>query len=161
MFRLLFGAGSRNLKEAPNVPLGADEFQAVNWSLPLSQRWAQKCGWYARGANLFGAIVKALQDKFSSGGWDYNLIERTERYFIYSKTAPFCERESFEVFQRRIAPAGKFVRDGVEVVTEEKESFPKDTHFGKWAWSSLCIEDAKATAEKIELHSSVIANGLA
>lgn len=47
---MLFGAGSRNLKEAPNVPLGADEFQAVNWSLPLSQRWAQKCGWYARGA---------------------------------------------------------------------------------------------------------------
>lgn len=98
--------------------------------------------------------MKKLQDEFSFGGWDYKLIERTDRHFIYSKTALFCERETFEVFQRRVSPPGRFVRDGVEILTEEKESFPKDEHFGKWAWSALCIEDANRIAGKIGLHES-------
>lgn len=105
--------------------------------------------------------MKLLQDEFVSGGWKYSLIERTEKHFIYSKTAEFCERPAFEVFQRRITPAGKFVRDGVEVVTEEKESFPKDEHFGKWAWSGLSLEDCNRIAEGIDRHASTLipANG--
>lgn len=98
--------------------------------------------------------MKMLQTQFSAGGWDYTLIERTEKHFIYSKTADFCERQAFEVFQRRITPAGRFVRDGVEVITEEKEAFPKDEHFGKWAWSGLSLEDCRRIAEKIEIHPS-------
>ena len=128
---------------------------------PCPRDGRRNAGGTQGGRAFFGAIVKKLQDEFSSGGWDYKLIERTEKHFIYSKTAPFCERESFEVFQRRITPPGRFVRDGVEIIAEEKEAFPKDEYFGKWAWSSLCIEHAKATSEKIELHSSVIVNGLA
>ena len=108
-----------------------------------------------KGGDPFGVIVKKLQDEFSFGGWDYKLVERTEKHFIYSKTALFCERETFEVFQRRITPAGRFVRDGVEVITEEKEAFPKDEHFGKWAWSALCMDDANRISQNIELHESV------
>ena len=99
--------------------------------------------------------MKLLQDSFSAGGWDYSLVERTEKHFIYSKTAGFCEREGFEVFQRRITPAGRFVRGGETIETEEKESFPKDEAFGKWAWSALSIEDAHRIASGIEQHESV------
>ena len=99
--------------------------------------------------------MKLLQDSFSAGGWDYTLVERTEKHFIYSKTADFCERPAFEVFQRRITPAGRFVREGAEVVTEEREAFPRDEAFGKWAWSGLSLEDARRIAERIEPHSSV------
>lgn len=99
--------------------------------------------------------MKRLQDKFQFAGWDYSIIERTEKHFIFEKSAQFATRIGYEVFQRRISPAGKFVRDGVEIETEEKEMFPKDEHFGKWAWSGLSIDDARKIADKIALHQSV------
>ena len=73
-----------------------------------------------------------LSDKINKNSYVYNLIQRGEKAMIYEQIEP---EEHFivgyEVFRRKIdKPKVIF---GVEL--GEREVFPGNEDFGKWAWS--------------------------
>lgn len=104
--------------------------------------------------------MKTIPDQFTQSGWNFRLVERTEKHLIFAKSFGNEKREHFEVFQRRITPAGRFVRDGVEIETGEKEAFPSDKDFGHWAYSALSLAHARLKATAIRPHKSVSGDSL-
>jgi hypothetical protein len=79
--------------------------------------------------------MKKLSDVVLKNGYTYTQIERGEKAVIYSQKPSDPEiigsHEYFEVFRIKISPAKTVF--GVEL--PEKEKFPSDEDFGKWAWS--------------------------
>ncbi len=75
-----------------------------------------------------------LPDKINKNSYIYNLIRRGEKAMIYEQIDP--EENyivGYEVFRRKIdKPKVVF---GVEL--GQREVFPGNEDFGKWAWSIL------------------------
>ncbi len=86
--------------------------------------------------------MKELAEVINRNGFIYKQIKRGDRAAIYSQIISDEEIrgnfEAFEVFKIKIGKAK--VVFGVEL--PEKEKFPSDEDFGKWAWSFVDYETA-------------------
>jgi hypothetical protein len=94
--------------------------------------------------------MKKLSEVVLKNGYKYTQIKRGIRGVVYSQkiSDPDLEdsAEYFEVFKIKISPPK--VVFGVEL--PEKEKFPSDEDFGKWAWVFKSREKAFERYEKIE-----------
>ena len=74
--------------------------------------------------------MKTLPEKLRRNGYDYTLVQRGQRAFIYAQMVS-KRKVQYEVFQLRTKPdreiEGKFL--------EATECFPHDEAFGVWAWT--------------------------
>ena len=81
--------------------------------------------------------MKTLLLKFKKYGFTYVQVLRGKRSFVFEKKLT-PEISYFEVFIRRVEPSvyilGKFF--------DEREIFPRDEDFSKWAWCYSSLEDA-------------------
>jgi hypothetical protein len=88
-----------------------------------------------------------LSDKINKNSYVYNLILRGEKAIIYEQIEP--EENvivGYEVFRRKIdKPKVVF---GVEL--GEREVFPGNEDFGKWAWSITDKERALDRFKNLE-----------
>lgn len=94
--------------------------------------------------------MKKLSESVNKNGYVYTQILRGEKGVVYSQrhTDPDISgsHEYFEVFKIKISPPK--VVFGVEL--PEKEKFPGDEDFGKWAWSFKCKDSAMERFNQIE-----------
>jgi hypothetical protein len=94
--------------------------------------------------------MKELAEVINRNGFVYKQIKRGDRAAIYSQIISDEEIrgnfEAFEVFKIKIGKAK--VVFGVEL--PEKEKFPSDEDFGKWAWSYTDYSKALFKYERIE-----------
>ena len=93
--------------------------------------------------------MKKLAEKINRNGYIYTQLKRGERAAIYEQIfedlgESFCMGS--EVFKIRIGKSK--VVFGVEL--PEKEKFPSDEDFGKWAWSYREINKAMEKYDQIE-----------
>ena len=94
--------------------------------------------------------MKKLSETVNKNGYVYNQLIRGDRGVIYSQkpSDPDISNgvEYFEVFKIKISPPK--VVFGVEL--PEKEKFPSDEDFGKWAWVYKSREKAMERFNQIE-----------
>lgn len=88
-----------------------------------------------------------LPDKINKNSYIYNLIQRGEKAMVYEQIEPEDNViVGYEVFRRKIdKPKVVF---GVEL--GEREVFPGNEDFGKWAWSITDKERALDRFKNIE-----------
>ena len=93
--------------------------------------------------------MKELADDINRNGYIYKQLKRTDKAALYSQSVADdrdSKFEAFEVFKIKIGKA-KIVF-GVEL--PEKEKFPSDEDFGKWAWTYTDYHKAIDRFNKIE-----------
>jgi len=93
--------------------------------------------------------MKELADVINRNGYIYKQLKRTDKAAMYSQSDaedPEADFKAFEVFKIKIGKAK--VVFGVEL--PEKEKFPSDEDFGKWAWTYTDYEKAMDRFNKIE-----------
>jgi hypothetical protein len=93
--------------------------------------------------------MKELADVINRNGYIYKQLKRTDKAAMYSQSdAEDLEADfkAFEVFKIKIGKAK--VVFGVEL--PEKEKFPSDEDFGKWAWTYTDYGKAMDRFNKIE-----------
>lgn len=96
--------------------------------------------------------MKELAEVINRNGYIYNQLKRSDKAAMYSQSVadktddPESNFGAFEVFKIKIGKA-KIVF-GVEL--PEKEKFPSDEDFGKWAWTYADYEKANDRFNKIE-----------
>jgi len=73
--------------------------------------------------------MKKLDKRIKCNGFYYDLIKRTDRKAMYQSDSGF-----YEVFIIRIQEANEGTFEGVIVIFEHKELFPKNEDFGSTAW---------------------------
>jgi hypothetical protein len=93
--------------------------------------------------------MKKLAEKINRNGYIYTQLKRGERAAIYEQIfedlgESFCI--GYEVFKIRIGKSK--VVFGVEL--PEKEKFPSDEDFGKWAWTYRDLNKAMEKYNGIE-----------
>jgi hypothetical protein len=91
--------------------------------------------------------MELLSEEIRKGSYVYRLVKRGKKSLWYEQ---FClESEKivgWEVFKIKIDPPKELF--GVQM--GEREVFPGNEDFGKWAWSPLSFEKAAAYFEKLE-----------
>jgi hypothetical protein len=92
--------------------------------------------------------MKKLAEEINRNGFLYKQIKRSERGAIYEQIFNDFDHKTiaYEVFKIKIGKP-KIVF-GVEL--PEKEKFPGDDDFGKWAWTYPDIEKALNKFGQIE-----------
>lgn len=93
--------------------------------------------------------MKKLAEKINRNGYIYNQLKRGEKAAIYEQIFEDLgetTRIAYEVFKIRIGKS-KIVF-GVEL--PEKEKFPSDEDFGKWAWTYVDVNKAMEKYNQIE-----------
>lgn len=93
--------------------------------------------------------MKELAEVINRNGYIYKQLKRTDKAAMYSQSDVEdleADFRAFEVFKIKIGKA-KIVF-GVEL--PEKEKFPSDEDFGKWAWTYTDYEKAIDRFNKIE-----------
>ena len=82
--------------------------------------------------------MKSLPHKLRKNGFDYTLVQREGKCYIYRQTVTE-KTHYYEVFQVQVRPEqtfkGKFY--------PEHEVFPADSNFGRSAWSYYSLKRAK------------------
>lgn len=94
--------------------------------------------------------MKLLEDSIRKNGFDYRLLERGQKAFIYEQ---WDDEDNFvvsyEVFRKRV--------DKEKLVFGEllplREVFPGNADFGVWAWSITNKERAYEKFNELELES--------
>ena len=93
--------------------------------------------------------MKKLAEEINRNGFLYKQIKRSDKGAVYEQIFSGMENNktiAYEVFKIRIGkPKVVF---GVEL--PEKEKFPGDDDFGKWAWTYPDIEKAFSKFKQIE-----------
>lgn len=74
--------------------------------------------------------IRPLKTKYRKNGFDYTIVRRGQRSFIYCQHVTDQVKYN-EVFYRRVAP--QWTID--DNIIPARESFPNDEAFGVWAWS--------------------------
>lgn len=89
-----------------------------------------------------------LKEDIQKNGFLYNLHKRGEKAMIYSQTHPEDDVPlAYEVFKIKIdQPKIVF---GVSL--PEREKFPGNEDFGKWAWTYRTLERAMIRFDKLEI----------
>jgi len=93
--------------------------------------------------------MKELADVINRNGYVYKQLKRSDKAAMYSQRIadePESNFEAFEVFKIKIGKAK--VVFGVQL--PEKEKFPSDEDFGKWAWTYLDYQQAIDRFDRIE-----------
>jgi hypothetical protein len=93
--------------------------------------------------------MKKLAEKINRNGYIYTQLKRGERAAIYEQIFEDLEESfciGYEVFKIRIGKSK--VVFGVEL--PEKEKFPSDEDFGKWAWTYRDLNKAMEKYNGIE-----------
>jgi hypothetical protein len=93
--------------------------------------------------------MKKLAEKINRNGYIYTQLKRGEKAAIYEQIFEDLGDSTvvgYEVFKIRIGKSK--VVFGVEL--PEKEKFPSDEDFGKWAWSYREINKAMEKYDQIE-----------
>ena len=93
--------------------------------------------------------MKELAEVINRNGYIYKQLKRTDKAAMYSQSDAEdreADFKAFEVFKIKIGKAK--VVFGVEL--PEKEKFPSDEDFGKWAWTYTDYEKAIDRFNKIE-----------
>jgi len=93
--------------------------------------------------------MKKLAEKINRNGYIYSQLKRGERAAIYEQIFEDLGESScigYEVFKIRIGKSK--VVFGVEL--PEKEKFPSDEDFGKWAWTYRDLNKAMEKYNRIE-----------
>lgn len=88
-----------------------------------------------------------LKKDIQKNGFLYNLYKRGEKAMIYSQTHPEdTEPLAYEVFKIKI--------DKPKIVfgnpLPEREKFPGNEDFGKWAWTYRTLDEAKVKFYNLE-----------
>lgn len=97
--------------------------------------------------------MKILPKKITKNGFTYLQEIKTEKIAIYSQyDNPNQKPVAFEVFEIKISKAGNMkLKDGTVVEFEEKERFPGNEDFGKWAWTYKTWKSAFEKHKELEL----------
>lgn len=93
--------------------------------------------------------MKKLAEKINRNGYIYTQLKRGERGAIYEQIFEELGDSTcvgYEVFKIRIGKSK--VVFGVEL--PEKEKFPSDEDFGKWAWTYRDLNKAMEKYNQIE-----------
>jgi hypothetical protein len=91
--------------------------------------------------------MQLLKENIRKNGYDYRLLERGERSFIYEQ---WDDEDNFivayEVFRLKISKAKEVFGD----IMPEREVFPGNEDFGVWAWSYRNLEKAYEKYTRLE-----------
>ena len=94
--------------------------------------------------------MEILPERIRRKGFFYDLEKRGEKALIYKQTdAEDNFVVAYEVFKRRVDPPK--VVFGIQL--NEREIFPANEDFGKWAWSCSSLE--KAEKRFFDLENSI------
>jgi hypothetical protein len=91
--------------------------------------------------------MEKLSNEINKNGFVYTLYKRGEKAMIYEQYDPEVERiVAYEIFRLKVdKPKVVF---GIEL--GEREIFPGNEDFGKWAWACSTKERALERFERIE-----------
>lgn len=93
--------------------------------------------------------MKELAEVINRNGFVYKQLKRGDRAAMYTQTLVDEDGGSFKAFEVFKIKIGKAkIVFGVEL--PEKEKFPSDEDFGKWAWTYLDYQRALDKFDKIE-----------
>lgn len=91
--------------------------------------------------------MRLLENKIRKNGYEYRLVERGEKAFIYEQ---WDDEDNFtvayEVFRLKIAKSKEVFGD----IMPEREVFPGNEDFGVWAWSFSTKERAYEKYNRLE-----------
>ena len=98
--------------------------------------------------------TEKLPKTLKKNGNDYTQIKRGKNAFLYKLVDPEAsEYPSYEVFTKKIQPPfslrGKG-KDGKLYEYPEKERFPGNEDFGKWAWAWMTLKSATNHFNELE-----------
>jgi hypothetical protein len=95
-------------------------------------------------------MVKELDKEFTKKGEKFYQIEKTDVYYIYKRyiNTSVC----YEVFERKTFKINDFWRQydtkGKYVGFDSFELYPKNEHFGSWAYCCNTLERAQELSKK-------------
>lgn len=89
--------------------------------------------------------MKALPPKIRKNGFDYTQVLRGRRSCIYEQRL-HGKIIAYEVFIIKTSPQRRIMGKWIE----EKELFPHNEAFGKWAWACRTLENARAKYSELE-----------
>lgn len=91
--------------------------------------------------------MELLPNEIKKNGFIYRLLKRGERAMLYEQYCLDAEKiVAWEVFKRKIDQPKEIF--GIQL--GEREIFPGNEDFGKWAWAPSIYERAIELYEKIE-----------
>ena len=86
-----------------------------------------------------------LDKIINKNNYSYTQVLKGKRYCLYEQNG-IANMRCFELFKIKIRPK-KYIKG---IVLEEKELFPKDTDFGKTAWTISDLYKAIAKFNELE-----------
>jgi len=89
--------------------------------------------------------MRTIKDTFRDGGFDYQLIKRTNDIALLSKSKPHWQDASFEVVV--IQKHEPFTLKGQTY--EARESLPRSESWGSLGWTYSKRDDANAKFERL------------
>jgi hypothetical protein len=93
--------------------------------------------------------MRPLPQKLRRNGFNYTLICRGRRSFIYAQhVTPSVTY--YEVFRLKISSPKTIMMDGKKIVIEAAERFPTNESFGVWAWSIRGLDKAMEKFKELE-----------
>ena len=92
--------------------------------------------------------MKKLEKNLRKNGYDYELIQRTDKVALYAQTI-HGDVIGYEVFFIKEQKESNVVIDNVKVHFEHKEAFPSNEDFGNIAWSFTMEKNAISRYEAL------------
>jgi hypothetical protein len=91
--------------------------------------------------------MKYLEEKIRKNGFDYLLIKKGEKAYIYKQWDDEVDfTVAYEVFKIKIDKEKEVFGD----IMPEREVFPGNEDFGKWAWTYPSLEKAEVRFQRLE-----------
>lgn len=91
--------------------------------------------------------MELLPNEIKKNGFIYRLLKRGERAMLYEQYCIDAEKVgSWEVFKRKIDQPKEIF--GIQL--GEREIFPGNEDFGKWAWAPSLYERALEIYDRVE-----------
>ena len=82
--------------------------------------------------------VRQIPVQFTHRGDIFERVFENETHYIYKRI--HAKTDYYEVFKRKVVDCMDF--ETKELTGERKETYPKDEHFGVWAWCCGSYERA-------------------
>lgn len=100
-------------------------------------------------------MIKELENNFKKGERTFELIEKSENWYIYKVTfhkGKELEHSCYELFKRKEVKPTCFQKNSKKYAGYEKYvKYPNDEDFGKWAWTSLFLDKIYAIIKEKNL----------
>jgi hypothetical protein len=96
-------------------------------------------------------MIELLPDEIKRNTFIYRLVKRGEKAMMYEQFCLDAQKViAWEVFKRKIDPPKEVF--GVQL--GERELFPGNEDFGKWAWAPFDLERAEYIFSQLEQGTS-------